>query len=72
MIQVILPNGVERSFPAVDIADQLSVDIASVPDAELVSTSIEWIDQNPSQFSNMKVTRPLSGNIVISEEFRYG
>ncbi len=68
-IQVVLPQGGERLFPASDLA---GIDLATASDRELIDAAIKWMDQDPASFPNLTVTRPRTGNVVISPKAEFG
>ena len=70
MIQVVLGND-ERVFPFSDLALE-GDDPSTISDSDLILRVARWMDRPESDFRNVVVTRPVTGNILISPKAVFG
>ncbi len=47
-------------------------DVVSISDPDLLERAALYFDVSPGDFSRLQVTRPETGNIIISAKFEYG
>ena len=72
LVQVVLPEG-ERVFPFSDLAFETD-DPATISDPDLIARVARHLDREVEEFGDLMVSRPRTGNILISEKpvFGYG
>lgn len=71
-IQVVWGEGREASF--VNVGDILreGETLDQINDTELLGRVARWLDQDDAEFRGMQVTRPGSGNVLISPSPVFG
>jgi hypothetical protein len=57
--------------PLTDVLEE-GADIVNVSDPEILRRAALYFDMPEAHFSNLQVTRPETGNIIISTKFEYG
>jgi hypothetical protein len=80
ILQVVYPSNFPaaehagRQSPPVPLTDVLEegADIVNVSDPEILRRTALYFDMPEAHFSNLQVTRPETGNIIISTKFEYG
>lgn len=64
-------RGEPQTFPWSDISLE-GDDPATISDRELTTRVARWMDRPEGEFTDMVVTRPGTGNILISPKAVYG
>lgn len=64
-------RGDPQTFPWSDIALD-GDDPATISDRDIATRVARWMDRDESEFTDMVITRPETGNILLSPKAVYG
>jgi hypothetical protein len=70
LVQIVIDN-TERVFPFSELALD-GDDPSTISDRDLLSRVARWMDRPESDLNSMVVTRPTTGNILISPKAVFG
>lgn len=72
LVQVVMAEGEEpQVFPWSDIAQE-GDDPGMISDQDIIQRVARWLDRDASVFHGYKVTRPATGNILVSPAAVFG
>lgn len=71
IVQVVFPDGEDRVLQLADIVLQ-GDNPSTIGDADMIARTARWLDRPVADFNGMIVTRPRTGNILISPKPVYG
>jgi hypothetical protein len=71
LVQIVFAQGEEQTFSFGDLAFDTD-DPATISDADLIERVARHLDREVSEFSDLMVSRPRTGNILISPKPTFG
>jgi hypothetical protein len=77
LVQIVLPAGIlvnNQDAPVVPFSDLAleGDDPATVSDSDMIARATRWFDLPAGTLAGYQVTRPASGNILVSPKATYG